>query len=111
MTSPIGDAIGWIQTAALGTVATVIAIIAVAAIGILMLTGRFELRRGVLAILGCFILFGAREIGDVLGGVVGGDPGIGASSLSAPPTMPIYSPAAPARAYDPYAGASLPTVR
>jgi type IV secretion system protein VirB2 len=46
----------------LGTVATVAAIIAVASVGFLMLTGRMNWRYGATVILGCFILFGAASI-------------------------------------------------
>jgi len=46
----------------LGTVATVIAVIAVASVGLLMLTGRMNWRYGATVILGCFILFGAASI-------------------------------------------------
>lgn len=46
----------------LGTVATVIAVIAVAVVGFMMLTGRMNWRYGASVILGCFILFGAASI-------------------------------------------------
>ncbi len=46
----------------LGTVATVVAIIAVAAVGFMMLTGRINWRYGATVIVGCFILFGAASI-------------------------------------------------
>jgi type IV secretion system protein VirB2 len=59
---PIVGAIGWLQGTLLGTVATVVAIIAVAAVGFMMLTGRMNWRYGATVILGCFILFGAASI-------------------------------------------------
>jgi type IV secretion system protein VirB2 len=52
----------WIQGTLLGTVATVVAVIAVAVVGLLMLTGRINWRYGAVVILGCFILFGAASI-------------------------------------------------
>ena len=52
----------WIQGTLLGTVATVVAVIAVAVVGLLMLTGRINWRYGAIVILGCFILFGAASI-------------------------------------------------
>jgi type IV secretory pathway VirB2 component (pilin) len=55
-------AVRWIQGALLGTVATVVAVIAVAVVGLLMLTGRINWRYGAIVILGCFILFGAASI-------------------------------------------------
>lgn len=59
---PIVGAVQWLQNTLLGTVATVIAVIAVASIGFLMLTGRMNWRYGATVILGCFILFGAASI-------------------------------------------------
>lgn len=55
-------AVNWLQGTLLGTVATVAAVIAVAAVGFMMLTGRIDWRRGGIVILGCFILFGAASI-------------------------------------------------
>ena len=59
---PIVNALAWLQGTLLGTVATVAAIIAVASVGFLMLTGRINWRYGATVILGCFILFGAASI-------------------------------------------------
>jgi type IV secretion system protein VirB2 len=59
---PIVGALNWLQGTLLGTVATVVAIIAVASVGFLMLTGRMNWRYGATVILGCFILFGAASI-------------------------------------------------
>lgn len=55
-------ALGWLQGTMLGTVATVAAVMAVAAVGFMMLTGRLNWRYGATVILGCFILFGASAI-------------------------------------------------
>ncbi len=59
---PIVSAVQWLQGTLLGTVATVVAVIAVACVGFLMLTGRINWRYGAVVILGCFILFGAVSI-------------------------------------------------
>src|SRR5438876_155910 len=59
---PIVGALHWLQGTLLGTVATVVAIMAVASVGFLMLTGRMNWRYGATVILGCFILFGAASI-------------------------------------------------
>lgn len=59
---PILGAVNWLQGTLLGTVATVVAVIAVASVGFLMLTGRMNWRYGVTVIIGCFILFGATSI-------------------------------------------------
>lgn len=58
----IVSAVRWLEGTLLGTVATVIAVIAVAVVGLLMLTGRINWRYGVTVIIGCFILFGAASI-------------------------------------------------
>ena len=59
---PIVAALAWLQGTLLGNVATAVAVMAVAAVGFMMLTGRLPVRRGMVAILGCFILFGAASI-------------------------------------------------
>jgi type IV secretory pathway VirB2 component (pilin) len=59
---PIVGALHWLQATLLGTVATVVAVIAVAVVGFMMLTGRMNWRYGATVILGCFILFGATSI-------------------------------------------------
>jgi type IV secretion system protein VirB2 len=59
---PIVSALAWLQGTLLGTVATAVAVIAVASVGFLMLTGRINWRYGATVILGCFILFGAASI-------------------------------------------------
>ena len=58
----IVSAVRWLEGTLLGTIATVVAVIAVASVGFLMLTGRINWRYGAVVILGCFILFGAASI-------------------------------------------------
>jgi type IV secretory pathway VirB2 component (pilin) len=58
----IVGAVNWLQGTLLGTVATVVAVIAIAAVGFMMLTGRINWRHGAAVVLGCFILFGAASI-------------------------------------------------
>jgi len=109
--SVLAAAISWLQDVLLGTVATSIAVIAVAAIGFGMLTGRVNIRHGATVILGCFTLFGASTIVNGLryaaSGVGGYDPPpvIVAAPPPAPPAVPPTGTRAP---YDPYAGASVP---
>lgn len=55
-------AVQWLQDLLLGPLATSLAVIAVAALGLMMLSGRINIRRGGGVILGCFILFGAANI-------------------------------------------------
>jgi len=59
---PIVGAVRWLEGTLLGTIATVVAVIAVASVGFMMLTGRINWRFGAAVILGCFILFGAASI-------------------------------------------------
>lgn len=59
---PILAAVEWLQGTLLGNVATAVAVIAVALVGFMMLTGRMNWRYGVTVIVGCFILFGAASI-------------------------------------------------
>lgn len=58
----IVSAVEWLQGTLMGTVATVAAVIAVAVVGFMMLTGRINWRHGAVVIVGCFILFGAASI-------------------------------------------------
>ena len=59
---PIVSALAWLQGTLLGNVATAVAVMAVAAVGFMMLTGRLNWRFGATVIIGCFILFGAASI-------------------------------------------------
>jgi len=56
------NAVRWVEGTLLGTIATVVAVIAIASVGFMMLSGRIDWRRGAVVILGCFILFGAATI-------------------------------------------------
>ena len=60
--SPLVGALNWVQGTLLGNLATTAAVIAVAACGFLMLTGRMDWRRGLTVVVGCFIIFGAVTI-------------------------------------------------
>lgn len=66
--SPINAALGWMQGTMLGTVATTVAVMAVAAVGFGMLTGRMNWRFGATVIIGVFIIFGA---GSIVAGIQG----------------------------------------
>lgn len=59
---PLILALLWMQGTLLGNVATAVAVMAVAAVGFMMLTGRMNWRFGATVIVGCFILFGAASI-------------------------------------------------
>lgn len=59
---PIVSALSWLQGTLLGNVATAVAVIAVAMVGFMMLTGRLNWRFGATVIIGCFVLFGSTAI-------------------------------------------------
>ena len=106
-------AMDWIEGTLLGTVATSVAAVAVASVGLLMLSGRVDWRRGATVALGAFILFGA---GSVAAGLRSAAAGGDAWAPLPPPAAPAPAPAVPAApaspppaappAADPYAGAS-----
>lgn len=104
--SAIAAATDWIGNLLFGPLATTIAIIAIAWVGLAMLSGRIELRRGASVVFGCFLLFGAKGIAD----------GLRTTALSPPPVAAIAPPPAFVRTssevqradgYDPYAGAAV----
>ncbi len=101
------DAALWIQGTLLGTLATAVAVIAIAWIGFGMLSGRINLQRGAITILGCFIVFGAPIIaaGLMKTGQAEGTPAIVVVPPSPPP---LPQPTSTPTPYDPYAGASVP---
>lgn len=69
---PIVNALSWLQGTLLGNVATAVAVMAVAAVGFMMLTGRLNWRFGATVIIGVFILFGAASIVAGIQGVSAG---------------------------------------
>ena len=68
---PIENALGWIQGTMLGNVATAVAVMAVAAVGFMMLTGRVNWRFGATVIIGVVIIFGAASIAAGIQGAAG----------------------------------------
>jgi type IV secretion system protein VirB2 len=59
---PILGALEWVQGTLMGNLATSAAVIAVAVVGLMMLTGRIDWRRGVTVVVGAFVVFGAVAI-------------------------------------------------
>ncbi len=110
-------AVQWLQNTLLGTVATTVAVICVATVGLMMMSGRVDLRRGASVVVGCFILFGASSIAAGIRSVATGDspeavayvePWTAPQPSAPAPTWTYQAPAAPARPADPYAGAAVP---
>ena len=115
---PVGvfsAAVQWLQGTLLGTLATAVAVIAVASVGFLLLTARIDVRRGAQVMIGCFILFGASSIAAGIVGLTEGNPTSAAVPAPPPPPQIAPPPASTAPrtppALDPYAGAALPTHR
>ena len=111
-TNVFAAAVEWLQGSLLGTVATTVAVIAVASVGFLLMSGRVDVRRAAQVILGCFILFGASSIAAGIVRVMAGG-SAAADAVPEPPPPTVYAAPAPTppvktAPYDPYAGAALP---
>jgi len=94
-----------------GSAATALATVALASVGMLMLTGRIEFRRAATILLGCFMIFGAASIAQGVIGTVHGEAAAVAAPVDVPPSYAKAPPAKPAQSRpqsDPYAGAALP---
>lgn len=107
----VAAAVNWLDGLVLGTLASLIAIIAVASIGLLLLSGRLDVRRVGRVIVGCFIIFGASTIAHGIAGVLSGS-GHYEQAPVTPPSPPAVVVTASGRPtanipYDPYAGAAL----
>ena len=115
LTDPPGSsvavaAIMWLQGTLLGTIASAVAVIAVASVGLMMLSGRVNIRYGLTVIAGCFILFGASTIAvGIQASLAGASRAPPPAGAEAPPPM-VAAPLAPPPPAnnDPYAGASVP---
>jgi len=103
----------WVQELLLGPLATSIAVIAVASIGLLMLSGRMNIRRAATVLVGCFILFGVASIAKGLHGVSSAFTGKTPRPQSILAPLPPSIDAQPSQPKqtdgpaDPYAGASV----
>jgi type IV secretory pathway VirB2 component (pilin) len=98
----------WITGLLTGPVATSLCVIAVAVLGMMLLTGRIPIRQGLQVVLGCFLLLGASTIAAGLQAFGDGARGQEAGEVVIVPQDDLARrrPLPPAR-YDPYAGASL----
>lgn len=117
LTDPPGSsvlvaAVSWLQDTVLGTVATSVAVVAVATIGFMMLMGRTNLRQGITVIAGCFVLFGATSIVAGIQATAESAVLVSPSVISTPAPPPPEAPPAPPPFVpanrDPYAGAAVP---
>ena len=105
-------AVQWLNGTLTGALATAVAIIAVASLGMLLLVGHLDTRRAGRIIFGCFIIFGASTIASGILDAVQGTEADTDFALSTPPPPPQLPPSpaphASSNPYDPYAGAALP---
>lgn len=110
--SALIDAARWVEGVLQGSVAVSIALLAIAALGFLMLRGQLPVQRGLTVILGCFIFFGASSIARGLAGATLADResvhNFPVSLLQVPQARPDPPKPNTVMAADPYAGASLP---
>jgi type IV secretory pathway VirB2 component (pilin) len=109
--NPLTAAVYFLQGTLAGSVAAVAAVLAVAGIGLLMLSGRIDVRRSAMVILGCFILFGAAKIAAGFEGAIFRNHEPADSAETAPfseSSIPSPTPKPSAAIYDPYAGAAVP---
>lgn len=99
----ISAAGAWLVNSALGSTAAIVATLAVAAMGMMMLAGRIDLRRGTAVIVGCVLILSARPLVAAIGGRH--SMSLPRSAVSQEQQLDAAPPVAPV--YDPYAGASL----
>ena len=104
--SVFGSAADWVTNILMGSVAVSLCVLAIAFVGLMLMSGRLAIRDGLRVVIGCFVLLGAPLIAaglrDVALEVENGPPA--AVSIE---SMPERAPLPPST-YDPYAGASLP---
>ena len=107
------SAADWIRLTLSGSMASAMATIAIAGMGLLLLAGRIDVRRGALTILGCFLVFGAGSIAQ--GFLSAARNAADTSVASGSPALPTYptakSVAAAQNQMDssPYAGVARPS--
>ena len=104
----IPAAVQWLAGTLLGSVATGIAVLAVAFVGFGLLGGQLNWRTGARVVMGVFILFGAPMIAQELMSLARHGDASTVEQIAKTPLPP--SPPVPAHApvYDPYAGAAVP---
>ena len=101
----LNGAVDWMTGTLLGSVATGLCIIAIAVVGLMMLSGRLAVREGARVVLGCFVLFGAPTLAIALRELANGGEAKAPVEIAAPALPP--RPPQPTSTYDPYAGASM----
>ncbi len=109
--SVLAKAAQWVEGTMSGPLATTIAVIAIATTGLMMLSGRINIRRGLPVLIGCFVLFGASTIARGLQQATNfaNQPGVSTSRVERPPiAIPPLPPTSNIDSVDPYVGAAVP---
>jgi type IV secretory pathway VirB2 component (pilin) len=104
--SALADAVNWAADLLLGTVGTSFAVLAIAGIGLALMSGRLQTRRAGMVVIGIFVLVGAPAIARALVGLTGQNPAQAPRTADQAAVLPATMPTPPP--YDPYAGASVP---
>jgi len=108
LADPLLVALNWLVSAATGTIATMVATLGVAVMGMLMLRGHTDWRKSTTTIIGIFVIIGAHAIALGLYSASGAE-SQAAATQPQPSTQEVPPPKhAPPHVYDPYAGASVP---
>lgn len=102
-TSALIGAVSWIEQLLLGSLATLIAVLMFALIGLTMLQGRISFRQALQVVLGCFVLFGAPALASGIVTNFSSTPSISGDAPSMDLQLPKRFPE-----FDPYAGAAVP---
>jgi type IV secretory pathway VirB2 component (pilin) len=102
----------WLAALIQGPAVTTLAVLAVGGTGLMMLSGRIPVRRGLSVALGCFILFGAPAIARGISSLAYSQAAterVAVPAFEIPPPPPRLDPpaSAPRVDGDPYAGASV----
>jgi type IV secretory pathway VirB2 component (pilin) len=112
-TNAIHAAVYWVEGALDGTFASILAVIAIASVGLLLMTGRVDVRRATQVIVGCFIIFGASAIAQGIIRSIGDGDSPAGPEAQAP--MRVYTSASTNpvanSTYDLYAGVAVPPRR
>jgi len=104
--SVLTSAADWITSAVFGDLAVSLCVIAVAFVGLQLLSGRLAARDGLRVVICCFVLFGAPTIAaGLLATAEEASPGTEPKPVAI--EAPTPQPSLPPANYDPYAGASL----
>jgi type IV secretory pathway VirB2 component (pilin) len=103
---PVEGAAEWMVALFTGSLAIGLSVLAMAVIGLMMLSGRLPLRAGLQVVLGCFVLLGAPVIASAF---VAAGQGVAQEVGEPVARRQLSDPLQdlPPSAFDPYAGASL----